>query len=115
MFLMLLDDTVVLLKRVPVLDGQGNSTYDDYGTPIMKDVPTPLVGVSIQPMTTTETVNNTQDIVTDRWRGFGPLGMGLSAADHLVWNGLDLQVDGTPMEWTQVMPHTEFHLVKWSG
>lgn len=106
--LSLLNDSVVLVRRV-------KSGTDAYGNDTFTDTEVPLKGVSVQPVSSTEAFTAQQDIVTDRWILYGPPGMGLSAADHVRWNGLDLEVDGTPMEWTQLVAHTECRLVRWAG
>lgn len=104
------DDTVILLKREPT------GSYDGGGNAIYTDAPTPLGGVSVQPLTSTEKTGN-QDFIAGHWRMLGPVGMGLAPNDHLTWNGLDLQVDGDAMEWrTDIGPdYTDVHLVLWTG
>lgn len=104
----LASDTVTLLARQ--VTGQ-----DDRGNDIYTDVPTIFAGVSVQPRMDTELETSKQDFATDKWRMYGPPDIDLTAGDHLLWNGLDLEVDGTPMEWTTIIPHSETNLVRWSG
>lgn len=106
---LLLTDTVQLLDRV-------RTGTDDRGNDVFTDGPTPLTGVSVQPRMNVESATGRQDFVTDKWRMFGPPNIGLAAKDHLRWNGIGMEVDGTPMEWRGAgLDHSETDLIRWTG
>ena len=62
---------------------------------------TEITGVSVQPVTTSETRDAGGVLTTDEWRLYGPRGVkvDLVNGDRVVWDGRTLDVIGEPQSW----------------
>lgn len=103
-------DTVTVIDRV--LTGQ-----DDYGQDVYEDVEREVPGCNMQPVSSTETVDGRDQVVT-RWRLAGPPGMGLTALSRVRYQGVLYEVDGEPgvrHSFAALLDHTEAFLKVVSG
>ncbi|WP_063039721.1 hypothetical protein [Nocardia pseudovaccinii] len=89
------NDTVIVTNRAPVLDGDGNPTYDGYNRPLMQDVPTTVEGVAFELLSSDETNSNVNPTKLVG-RAFLPFGTVISAQSRITWQGLDFEVFGPP-------------------
>ncbi|HET9381322.1 MAG TPA: hypothetical protein VFP69_10885 [Streptomyces sp.] len=103
-------DTVTVIDRV--LTGQ-----DERGQDVYQDVERDVPACNMQPVSSTETVDGMDQVVT-RWRLAGPPGMGLTALSRVRYGGVMYEVDGDPgvhHSFAGLLDHTEAFLKVVSG
>ena len=93
---MILRDRVTFTKDVPVLDANGNPTYDDYGAEITQEVqieyPAEVRGLGTEAWSD-QPINGP---ITTRYRLFLPArasGQGHNVLDEVDWHGKTLRIE----------------------
>ncbi|MCR8947162.1 hypothetical protein NW249_34305 [Streptomyces sp. OUCMDZ-4982] len=98
-------DTVTVIDRVLVGE-------DDRGQDVYEDVERTVPQCNVQPVSSTEALDDRVQIVT-RWRLAGPPDMQLKALSKVRWRGVLYEVDGEPGVYGSyggLMDHTEAFL-----
>lgn len=106
--------TVTVVNRVPRLDAQGQPVRDRLNAPIVDDVPVPVTGCNVQPVSTTEVDDRGQQVIGDLVL-FAPLGSPIGGATSAVIPYADepqrrYEVIGDPERWEPSTRHSSGHL-----
>lgn len=111
----ILTPETITVIRAPLTANRYGGQIRDWSSATRTDV----TGVSIQPTSTTEDIRDREQLV-DTYALFTPRGVDIDllATDRVQWNGLTLQVVGSPNRWP--MPgggvhHVEATLQKVTG
>lgn len=89
------NDTMIVINREPVLDGDGNPVRDAYNRIQIADVPTdPLVG-SFQ-LQSSDEKNSNINPTTLVARALLPWGTPVTAQSAITWAGMEFEVHGPP-------------------
>lgn len=76
-----------------------------------------IAGCDVDPAGTTETLGNATP-VTDRYKvitGTGDVQEAVTESDKVTWRGKEYAVLGEPQHYYDVLPHTEFLIVRVKG
>lgn len=102
--------TVVIKRRVPLLEPGGERVYDDYGVLQYAVIRSTVTDVPIWPSSSTEVGQGNERSRVAVNASF-PLSISIDAVDAIEWEGKTFQVDGEPEYYRNPMSGTAHQVV----
>lgn len=80
-------------------------------------VTTTVTGCSVQPASSSLTLDGRVLGITDAWTAYVPEGTDVKAGDHITFAGNTYEIQGEPRVWTGAFTksHIQLNLIRWEG
>ena len=105
-------------QTVDIVRAKKTKTVRGSDVPDWSDtVTTTVTGCSVQPASSSLSLDGRVLGVTDAWTAYVPAGTDVKAGDHVTYQGNTYEIQGEPRVWTGSfnMSHIQLNLVRWEG
>lgn len=105
--------TIIIIR--PGTKTERGSTVPDWSESKVKK--TTVNGCSIQPASTSLSLDGRVLGLNDGWTAFVPEGTDVQAGDHIEFDGDTFEINGEPRKWTGAFTrsHIQLNLIRWEG
>jgi hypothetical protein len=105
-------------QTVDIVRAKKTKTVRGSDVPDWSDtVTTTVTGCSVQPASSSLSLDGRVLGITDAWTAYVPAGTDVKAGDHIKYRGKTYEIQGEPRVWVGAfnMSHIQLNLVRWEG
>jgi hypothetical protein len=102
----------IVIVRPSTKDVRGSTVFDWENV-----TKTTVNGCSVQPATTSLSLDGRVLGLSDGWTAYVPEGTDVRAGDHIEFDGQTYEINGEPRKWTGAFTrsHIQLNLIRWKG